>query len=84
MNGGSLKLNVDRAIKAVKKIIKQNTVIVTHGKITFWTYQLLSQNKPDFNLYIKKFAGENTGVMTGFRMEKGKLPAKVIYKPNNK
>lgn len=84
MNGGTQELNVERAMKAVKKIIKQNTVIMTHGKIVFWTYQYITQNKPNYNLYENKFAGKNTSVMTGLKINKGKLPGKVIYKPNNK
>ena len=69
-------------MKAVRKIIKHNTVIIiTHGIIAYWIYQYISQNKPLLTAFPKYFGGsKNTGVMTGFRINKGKI----IYKSNYK
>ena len=85
VTGGSETINIKRAIKAIKKIIKKNTVIITHGTITYWAYQYICQNKPSLTMCPKKFTGrKNTGVMVGFKIQKGKIPGKLIYKPNNK
>ena len=72
-------------MKAIREIIKQNTVIITHGTIAYWAYQYITQNKPSLTAFPKYFGGsKNTSVMTGFRLNKGKIPGKNIYKPNNK
>lgn len=81
VNGGTEDRNIARVIKAIKEIIIQNTVIVTHGKIAFWIYQYILQNRTEYNK--NKFIDKDTSIMCGLRINEDKIPGEIIYKPNN-
>lgn len=80
---GTQVQQMKRAVDTFKKIMKQNTVVITHGGMCHAINQFIVNKKTPYQQLYDKFVGsKNVGVTSGCHID-GKNK-KIIFKPSSK